>query len=600
LGRFAGLAAFFAPLAVYGLTAARAITITDSGELAAAAVTLGIAHPPGYPLFVLLGRLASLVPISTPACRLALVSAVATALTSLMIWALAHALLRRMPGVDRVRGAASLGALAGALHYAFARTPWSQAVVVEVYALHAAFVTLFLARAFLALETGAGAAWLGLGLAFGFALAHHLTGILIAPALILTWIAARQTQGQGGRRLLAILGAAVVPLTSYLYLPLRSRLSPPVNWDYPETWQRFFVHVTARQYHGMFGSRGLRGEELRRFLGVQLPGEATLLFVALALVGLVVLFRARRPYALVTVTVLAAFVIYNLGYPIHDIAVYYLPPLAVMAIWAAVGAGWLVGWVARARPAMAWPVAATLVLAAGLSLTAHWAQNDQRRFTLIERYVHDVFRAVQPGGVLFTGQWDTVASPALYEQHVAGFRPDVKVFDLGRLSSPTLARDLERQAPDLARDCAEEVALVAEAVGRAERGAAYDPVVLGERYRRLHRRLAEAAVARYPTYFTSDLLRTPLFSGIDRIPEGLVFRATGGDSAPGASPELAGPGITVARARDQNERNMIEEYGRMLRHRAAYLERIGQAEAARALLAGGRARGLLPPAAEAP
>ena len=95
------------------------------------------------------------------------------------------------------------------------------------------------------------------------------------------------------------------------------------------------------------------------------------------------------------------FVIYNLGYPIHDIAVYYLPPLAVLAIWAALGAGWLVTWVARARPVMAWPVAAALVLAAAFPLAAHWRENDQRRFTLIERYVHDIFRAVKPGGVLF-------------------------------------------------------------------------------------------------------------------------------------------------------------------------------------------------------
>jgi len=342
LRRFAGLAAFFAPLAVYALTAASAITITDSGELAAAARTLGIAHPPGYPLFILLGRIASLIPVSTVAYRLALLSAFATALTSLMIYALGLAILRRMRGRETGPGAESLGALSGALLYAFARTPWSQAVVVEVYALHGCLVTAFLGCAFLALESGGprtavsgprrvGAAWLGLGLAFGFALAHHLTGILLAPALVLTLIAGRRLlEGRAGRWLAAVLGSAALPLTFYLYLPLRSRLSPAVNWDYPESWARFLVHVTARQYHGMLGSQGLRRSELARFLFVQLPNEATAIFIALALVGGTILLATRRTYGLVTVTVLAAFVIYNLGYPIHDIAVYYLPPLAVM------------------------------------------------------------------------------------------------------------------------------------------------------------------------------------------------------------------------------------------------------------------------------
>ena len=54
-----GLAVAF--LAVYAAGACRTIYVGDSGELVAAVATLGIPHPPGYPLYVLLGKLWTLL-----------------------------------------------------------------------------------------------------------------------------------------------------------------------------------------------------------------------------------------------------------------------------------------------------------------------------------------------------------------------------------------------------------------------------------------------------------------------------------------------------------------------------------------------------------
>ena len=48
---------------LYFLTAARDIVVGDSPELTMAAVTLGVAHPPGYPSFTMLGHLFSLLPL---------------------------------------------------------------------------------------------------------------------------------------------------------------------------------------------------------------------------------------------------------------------------------------------------------------------------------------------------------------------------------------------------------------------------------------------------------------------------------------------------------------------------------------------------------
>lgn len=77
--KLGSLIACLLPLVIYILTLCREIFFTDGGELAAAAATLGIAHPPGYPLFTLLGRLLTLLPISTIAFRIGLLSALSAA-----------------------------------------------------------------------------------------------------------------------------------------------------------------------------------------------------------------------------------------------------------------------------------------------------------------------------------------------------------------------------------------------------------------------------------------------------------------------------------------------------------------------------------------
>src|SRR5437764_6160045 len=111
----------------------------DSGDLLAASATLGIPHPTGYPLFVLLGRLATFIPIGSIAFRINLVAALAAAVSVYALVRLAAAL---MPSSRRLAGASC--AAACALLYASSRGAWSQSVLAEVYTLNAAFLGLCL------------------------------------------------------------------------------------------------------------------------------------------------------------------------------------------------------------------------------------------------------------------------------------------------------------------------------------------------------------------------------------------------------------------------------------------------------------------------
>ncbi|MCK6552042.1 DUF2723 domain-containing protein [Myxococcota bacterium] len=236
------LAAGAVALAVYLRTLAPGITSEDSGELTAAAFALGVPHPPGFPLWVLLAHVFTWLPAHA-AWAINLSSACFAAITVALVAAIARAL-----------GASVIAATAGALCLAFSRTFWSQAVITEVYALNAALLALVVFAVVRAGDDAAGArrglvlAALGLGLG---AANHYPLTFLAAPAVLF------YAHRRGLLRRLDANGAGLVvlaglaPLALYAYLPWASSRAPLIDWGEPSTWARFGVLVLRRAYHGL-------------------------------------------------------------------------------------------------------------------------------------------------------------------------------------------------------------------------------------------------------------------------------------------------------------------------------------------------------------
>ena len=139
--RVLAVVVFFVPLVCYALTMAPTLVLWDSGEFIATAVTLGIPHSPGTPLFALVGRVFSMLPLPLhTAARVNALSVLSGALAALMCYLIAAATIRFMypslkGGLGRFMTYA--GPCAGALYFAFSRTHWFNATETEVYALSA-------------------------------------------------------------------------------------------------------------------------------------------------------------------------------------------------------------------------------------------------------------------------------------------------------------------------------------------------------------------------------------------------------------------------------------------------------------------------------
>ena len=109
----------------------------DGGDLIAAAATGGVAHPPGYPLYLLLARLFQLIPIGTLAFRTNLLSLICTQLACVLLYKF---LGKRLEAHQHANWIAFLCALA----FGLSPQVWSQAVITEVYALHSLLIILIL------------------------------------------------------------------------------------------------------------------------------------------------------------------------------------------------------------------------------------------------------------------------------------------------------------------------------------------------------------------------------------------------------------------------------------------------------------------------
>ncbi len=110
---------------VYAFTAAPGVTLADSGDFIMGVLTLGIVHPPGYPLYTVLGHLFSFIPIGDPTFRVNLFSAVWGSLCLGVVF-----LIFRVLSIER------LHAVFTTLFLGFTTVYWSKTGVAEVYSFN--------------------------------------------------------------------------------------------------------------------------------------------------------------------------------------------------------------------------------------------------------------------------------------------------------------------------------------------------------------------------------------------------------------------------------------------------------------------------------
>ncbi len=519
-------------LALYLATMAPTVALVDSGELIFAATLLDIPHPPGTPLYVLVGHFFSRLPWGNTALRLNLMSAFFAATAVVGLFLLALRTLESPPVVSQTsrikhRPAATssadtpglriAAAAIAALIYATSTTLWSYATVAEVYSLNTAL--LGLALFFL---LGTSEVHLAM-LFFGLALAvHHVSTLFFIPGTVyLLWTA--RPRSFSAKTLLFLLPG----IATYLYLPIRAFQHPILDWGNPSTLERFFWHVSGKQYRSNFIS-DLDSLLSRAWFFARLAAdEFTIFGLALVFLGLYLLWsRSRRLFVFIVLTV-GCNLVYALIYQIsEDNEAYVLPTFLLSAIGLAWGLRYVLNAVRHSRrKVVTVAVAVGMCLLPVFSFWSHYAENNHRHYLVARDYGLNVLENVEPGALLLTMDWQ-LYSPLLYLQHVEGERKDVASLDVNLLRRSWYVAYLKRQYPEMMSATADETEIYLHQLDLFEHDRPYDPNAIQQSFVNLINRLVDLAFARnVAVYVTVDLSEEPaVASAYFRVPTGPVFR----------------------------------------------------------------------------
>lgn len=290
---------FGAVFGVYLYTAPRYPTCyADSDELMAAAYTMGVPHAPGYPLFALLGKLFTFIPIGTIAFRFSIFSSFFSTLTVLLVYLVIRKLTENIPV-----------ALIGAFSLAFSYIFWLWSIVPENFFLLGFFTTLLLCLMVSWYESqktqNAKRSKYPYLIIFVLALgslSHQLIVFTIPALIYFAWVIDKKLF-KPSKKWLGIIASGIAGLLPLVYLPLAATREPFIDYGNPTNFIRFWELITRHIYR-MASPQGtaylpvgglMLAERFYQFLYylVFLIDQFTPVVIVLAIIGIVAVMARK-------------------------------------------------------------------------------------------------------------------------------------------------------------------------------------------------------------------------------------------------------------------------------------------------------------------
>jgi hypothetical protein len=417
---------------VYLKTLAPGVYGFDSAELATGVFTQGIVHPPGYPLYLLIGKLFILLPFGDVAYRLNLMSAFFASLTVVILFWI----------IENITGN-FFAAWVSALLFAVSNYFWQMALITEVYTAFTAFLAGDLLIISLWRRTGSRKYLLAFSILYGLTLTIHTSGILFAPAFAwlifmtqhlkkLTW------QLVVGMGILFIIG-----LSPFVYLSFRAGAGPLIDYSQiysgvdlttaPGLWW-LISGATYKMFAFGYTWQEIPGELLRfanylwrNYLGIG---------VVLGAAGILWLWRRNLTWTVGLLLAFMANALFYVNYRVMDKDTMFLPAYEVWAVFVAAGfvaaikfaeqmvnSGMLLPWARKLASIL--PV---FFIVLGLGLNWRWV--DMSKADGYTLFAKDMMSGAAPNSVIIAS-WSS-AVVLEYYQVVEGQRPDLLIINRSR------------------------------------------------------------------------------------------------------------------------------------------------------------------------
>jgi len=428
---------FILAFSVYLFTLAPTVTMEDSGELIAAAYNLGIAHPPGFPLYAMLGKIFTFIPLSSIAWRVNLMSAFFGALTVTLF---AFIILKLFK--DKVIS------FCFSLLLAFSPIFWSQSIIAEVYTLNTFFVCILILFLLFWEKDKNNKYLYWFSFTYGLSLTNHTMLVLLAPAFTLYILFINKKIVFNWKIILKMFLLFLFGLSFYLYIPIRAFGQADFNWGPITTWQDVFAHIRRSQY----GDLGIFENTYSKLgIAVSFFIEIYKQFfwpaIILALGGLIYLFKKYKSFAILSSGIflfnsLAIIFLRKFGWHIgieYTYRVYYLPAFMMFIIWLAAIVFYLYSFLKKAlvkkEKLFIWVRFIFIIVLISLPtsfLIGNYKNNDLSNFWFNYDYAKNLLNSLEPNSIYYFSydgslQGDTELFSLVYFQLVENFRPDVDI-----------------------------------------------------------------------------------------------------------------------------------------------------------------------------
>ncbi len=588
-------------LIIYLSTLSPTVGFIDSGELAVVCAKLGIGHPTGYPIYTILGRVFTLLPLKDVIFRVNLMSLFFVMFSNLALFFVILMIIE--PSSKKEKGKFFQNSYPGVwaaflatLTFSFTPTLWSQATSNEVYSLNVLFynliiVLLLLWRSNLGKSQGDGdpsgeRIFFLLVFLYALSFGNHMSTILLFPALVFFTVATQGRSVFDSKKLILSLLLFVLGLSIYLYLPLRSSRNPLLDWGNPETCSTFKRHITGWQYQVWMFSESTEklfanfGNFVKLFFH-QFPSY----LLPLSLLGIYELFSKDRKTLLFLLILFFANIFYGINYDIPDIDPYFLSSFLVNSILIGVGLYFLFQIIQKlkVKKLISYGIIFCFIFLPFVILKKNYGEADKSKNCLAYDFASNLMRSVKKDAIILTDVWDHY-SPWLYLRYVELKRPDVTYLDKELCRRSWYFDYVKINYPDLFTTSQEEIKKFIKEVYPFENKLPFDPYVIEEAYTNMLNSFLLKNYEQRPIY--DDLvLETKIGKMFVKIPEGLVYSLK--DSVkyyPFDFPDFQLRGIRDEKIyKDDRTLNNLKKYPLMIQARIDYLTYFNQQSEAKKL-----------------
>ncbi|XP_053331401.1 transmembrane protein 260 [Spea bombifrons] len=436
------LAVFTCVSAVYLKTLHPSVPGGDSGELITAAYELGVAHPPGYPLFTLLAKLVMIfVPWGSIAYRVNLLCGLFGAIASSLLF---HT-------TSRLSGSYAAGILASGL-FSFSRLTWQWSIAAEVFSLNNMFVALLMA---LTVEFGKGKnarerskiSQIG-AFVSGLSLCNQHTVVLYVICIVF-WVLFHQFKRKELSLSYVLKSGTffLMGLVPYFYLIVSSRINQARwTWGDQTTIQGFFTHLLREEYGTFSLAKSETGPNMAEMLIFQINHMATeisLLAQGLAILALLLCFVSSDSSVSVVCLFTKMLLCYSLFFAwranlditkplfLGVVERFWMQSNIVVCVLAGLGLSLLTGSLktktnySQLVHYLEWIF--TIAVTA-LHISANYRYCDQSNNYVVDNFARNILSSL-PNNTLLLLRGDLPGNSLRYLHYCEGLRPDIALVD---------------------------------------------------------------------------------------------------------------------------------------------------------------------------